>query len=72
MRAHRAVIRFVGAVAELSAIEFLIAEIIAEVSSLRKKMSHIREFHGAARAAKMTPERWTEIAQRAPARRWGK
>jgi hypothetical protein len=30
---------FVGAVAELSAIEFLIAEIIAEVSSLRKKMS---------------------------------
>jgi hypothetical protein len=30
---------FVGAVAEVSAIEFLIAEIIAEVSSLRKKMS---------------------------------
>jgi hypothetical protein len=44
MRAHRAVIRFVGAVAELSAIEFLIAEIIAEVSSLRKKMSINFEF----------------------------
>ena len=39
MRASRPVIRFVGAVPELSAIEFLIAEIIAEVSSLCKKMS---------------------------------
>ena len=37
--ARRARIMFVGAVADLSAIEFLIAEIIAEVSSLRKKMS---------------------------------
>jgi len=38
-RASRPAIRLVGAVAELSAIEFLIAEIIAEVSSLCKKMS---------------------------------
>jgi hypothetical protein len=38
-RALRPVIRFVGAVAKLSAIELLIAKIIAGVSSLRKKMS---------------------------------
>jgi hypothetical protein len=49
-RASRPVIRFVGAVVELAAIEFLIAEIIAGVSSLRKKMSSIREFHSPAAA----------------------
>jgi hypothetical protein len=38
-RPSRPVRMFVGAVAELSAIEFLIAKIITEVSSLRKKMS---------------------------------
>jgi hypothetical protein len=38
-RASRPAIRFVGAVAKFSAIKFLIAEIIAEVSSLRKIMS---------------------------------
>jgi hypothetical protein len=43
-RASRPGMMFVGAVAELSAIEFLIGEIIAEVSSLRKKMSIILEF----------------------------
>jgi hypothetical protein len=38
-RASRSVISLVGAVAELSAIELLIAAIIAQVSSLRKKTS---------------------------------
>jgi hypothetical protein len=38
-RASRPGTMFVGAVGQLSAIEFLIAEILAEISSLRKKMS---------------------------------
>ena len=50
-RASRPVIMFSAWVAELSAIEFFIAEIIAQASSLRKKMSHIREFHSPAAAA---------------------
>ena len=42
--ASRPNLMFVGALAEFSAIESLIAEIIAEVSSLRKKMSMNLEF----------------------------
>jgi hypothetical protein len=56
-RALRPVMMFVGVVAEFSAIEFPIAGIIAEVSPLRKKMSHILDFHSPAATSELTGRR---------------